>query len=190
MESNYRHPADADPSIQSTPVAGMGQSIHLQGEQKMKKTGLICGVIAAIALTGFSLFPTLDVPATAFKCTYETDCVITVSVTDTDPCVVSIDRPDIEMNGSYTWTGITHLIRWELDEPAVEAKFRFDKDKGVVLKSQDQKNQFSGQGPNGGKLQYHWRDKNSNTLKYEYDINIVQKGSAKTCKLDPKIFNN
>ena len=174
------------------PRKGRVKSTHM-GRIKMRTIGLLCGVIAAIALAGCqTLGASRDfmVPPTAYKCTYEADCAITVFVTDTNPCVVSVDRSDIEMKGSFTWTGLTHLIRWELDEDAVTAKFRFDPDIGVVLKNTDPDNQFSGQGPHGKKMQYHWRDKNTNTYEYKYVIKIIQKGSTNKCALDPKIFNN
>jgi len=159
----------------------------------MRMTGLFCGVVAVSALMGCSdmIRPMADsVPLTTFKCTYDVDCRVLVSVTNTNPCVVTVDRPDIEMKGSSTFSGVTHLIRWELDEAADDARFRFDADKGVLLKTPDQDGQFSGQSPQGGAKQYHWRDKNTNYRTYDYEINIVQKNSTNRCRLDPRVINN
>jgi hypothetical protein len=163
----------------------------------MRMIGLLCGVIVAAALSGCNTLSTMGSgtgsgtrPLTGFVCTYEVDCVVTVSVTGTGPCVITVDRPEIVMSGSANWTTVTHLIRWELDDAAVDAKFRFDPNIGVVLKAPDPDNQFSGQSLQGGGKQYHWRDKNTNYLPYDYAINIVQRGTALTCKLDPRVVNN
>lgn len=157
----------------------------------MRMIGLFCGVIAAAALTGCNTMRITGgpPPLTAFTCSYDVDCVVTVFVTNTNPCVVSVDRPDIWMQGSFTWTGVKHLIRWELDLAALTVDFRFDPNKGVVLKTPDTAGQFSGQSPQGGGKQYHWRDKNSNTFDYPYEINIIHKTSTNHCTLDPKIVN-
>ena len=159
----------------------------------MRMNGLTCGMIAVAALTGCAgaTRPAgFDVPPTAFKCTYDVDCAVTVSVTNTSPCSIRVDRPNIEMVGSSRWTGVEHLIRWELDEAAVDAKFRFEPRKGIVLKQPDPDDQFSGQGPHGGATQFHWFNKNTNYAEYRYTINIVQKNSSNSCILDPSIFNN
>ena len=158
----------------------------------MRMIALLCVGIAAAALTGCSTVQPrgFDVPADAFKCTYDVDCFVTVSVTNTNPCRVSVDRPAIEIKGSSRWTSVKHLIRWELDEAAVDAKFRFESRTGVVLKQPDPDDQFSGQGPHGGATQFHWFDKNTNSSEYRYTINIVQKNSTNNCLLDPSIFNN
>jgi hypothetical protein len=158
----------------------------------MRMIGLLCAGIAAAALTGCGTMQprTFAIPADAYKCTYNADCFVTVSVTNTNPCRVSVDRPAIEMKGSSRVPPISHQIRWELDEAAVDAKFRFEPRTGVVLKQPDPDDQFSGQGPHGGGTQFHWFDKNTNYAEYRYTINIVQKNSSNTCMLDPSIFNN
>lgn len=160
----------------------------------MRTISLMCGIVAAVLVAGCgnnSIRPsTFDVPPTAFVCDFDTDCVVTVSVTSTNPCRIAIDRSDLSIKGSSTLTGRKHLIRWELDEPSVDAKFRFDPSNGVVLKKPDPDGQFSDQGIKGGGLQYHWRNKNTNYFVYEYAINIVQKGTANRCTLDPRMFNN
>ena len=151
-------------------------------------------VIAAVALTGCNTMRASggDPSPTAFKCTYDVDCVVYVHVTDTNPCVVSVDKPEIEMKGSSTWhAGVKHLIRWQMDEASHDAKFRFDTTKGVALKSPDPDDQFSGQGPQDNGKQFHWRDKNSNYYTYDYEVNVFKKTNpAIKCKLDPKIYNN
>ncbi len=148
----------------------------------MRMIGLLCVGIAATALTACSTVRSLEVPLAAHKCTTDDNCVITVFVTR--DCAVSVDRPDVEMKGRH------RPIRWELDEAAVDLRFRFDPDKGIVLKAPDPDDQFSEQGPQGGGLRYHWRDKNTNYRVYDYQVNIVQRGSGRTCNLDPRIWNN
>ena len=150
-------------------------------------------VVAAAALTGCNTLQTSGGTASlaAFKCTYDVDCVVYVHVTDTNPCVVTVDKTAIEIKGSSVWHGgVKHLIRWELDEASGDAKFRFDSAKGVVLKS-GESDQFSDQGPQGGGKQFHWRDKNTNYSTYDYEVNAFKNTNpAIKCKLDPQVINN
>jgi hypothetical protein len=160
----------------------------------MRISGLLCGVVAAAALAGCgnnTIRPSdYRVPASAFQCTLDVDCVVYVSVRDTTPCVVTVDKPEIEIKGSSTWSGVRHLIHWDLDERAVEAKYRFDGGNGVALKTRDPDDQISEAGPVGGGLRYQLRDKNTNYYAYEYGINVIQKGTSNRCMLDPKFYNN
>jgi hypothetical protein len=164
----------------------------------MRMIGLLCGAIAAAVLAGCAGTQTMTTGGTGgpasmagFECNFAVDCVVYVHVTDTNPCVVSVDKPEIVMKGSETWTGVRHLIRWELDEASDDAKFRFDSVKGVTLKRPDQSGQFSGQSPQGGGKQYHWRDKNTNYFAYDYEIKVFKKTNpAINCKLDPRIWNS
>ena len=71
--------------------------------------------------------------------------------------------------------GRDRAIRWELDEAAVDLRFRFDPHNGIVLKAPDPDDQFSDQGPQGGGKRYHWSDKNTNYRVYDYQVNIVQR---------------
>jgi hypothetical protein len=159
---------------------------------------LLDSVIAVAVLTGCAGTQMLNAGSTggpasvaAFECTFEVDCVVYVHVTDTNPCVVSVDKPEIVMRGSERWTGVRHLIRWEMDESSDDAKFRFDSVNGVVLKRPDQHDQFSGQSPQGGGKQYHWRDRNTNNFTYDYEVNVFKKTNpAIRCKLDPRVINN
>jgi hypothetical protein len=159
---------------------------------------LLGGTVAAAALAGCGGMQTLNAGGTGnpaslsgFECTFAVDCVVYVHVTDTNPCVVSVDKPEIVMKGSETFTTVKHLIRWEMDEASDDAKFRFDSSNGVVLKTPDSAGQFSDQAPQGGGKQYHWRDKNTNRAIYGYDINVFKKTNpAIKCKLDPRIINN
>ncbi len=137
----------------------------------MRMIGLLCVGVATVALTACSTVRSLDVPPSAFKCTNDADCVITVSVTPA--CVISVDRPDVEIMGR------DRAIHWELDKAAVDLNFRFDTHNGVVLKAVDPENQFYDKVPHGANRKYHWRDKNNNYAKptpYDYAINIEQLG--------------
>jgi hypothetical protein len=164
----------------------------------MRTTGVFFGIILATVLAGCVGTQTMNAggtggaaPLTGFECNFAVDCVVYVHVTDTNPCVISVDKPEIVMKGSATWTGVKHLIRWELDESSDDAKFRFASTNGVVLKTPDQHGQFSEQGPQGGGKQYHWRNKNTNYATYGYDINVFKKTNpAVNCRLDPRIINN
>jgi len=151
----------------------------------MRMISLLCVGVATVALTACSTGPRLGIPPSAFKCTNDDGCVITVSVTPN--CVISVDREDVEIIGR------DRAIRWELDDAAVALKFRFDEHNGVVLKTADPETQFYDKEPRGANRKYHWRDKNNNYEKptpYEYAINIEQLGSSTKCMKDPRIWNN
>jgi hypothetical protein len=160
----------------------------------MRTIGLLIGIVAVAALAGCGNNvirpPGFIVPSSAYQCTLDVDCVVYVSVTSTTPCVITVDKPEIEIKGSSRWTGIRHLIHWDLDERAVDAKFRFDGGNGVVLKRPDPDDQISEAGPVGGGIRYQLRDKNTNYYAYDYGINVVQKGTSNRCSLDPKFYNN
>ena len=148
----------------------------------MRSGALICAVVAGATLTGCAGMRVEPVPLTAFRCDKKVDCAITVSVRD---CVISVDRPDVVMKDRDL------LIRWELDEAAIDAKYRFDKEAGVALKESDPDDQFYDKGPKGNGLQFHWRDKNRNSREYPYEINVFRKDTGAKCpKLDPRIIND
>ncbi len=65
-------------------------------------------------------------PSTAQVC--NANCDVVVTVTDTNPCVVSV-TPDIKVEGN------DRIIRWKMDDASAEAKFRFAPQDGVQLKS-------------------------------------------------------
>jgi hypothetical protein len=173
----------------------------------MRMIGLLCGVIAVAALSGCNTMPTMNggaaggvrMPADTYKCTLNDDCIVTVKVTPVgeNSCSISLDpNNDLEMNSGGLSMFVSHLIRWVLDDSSQDMKFRFadtNAIKGVVLKdpSTDPNNKqfFKQKATNGGR-EYQWRDQNSNTHGYEYAINIVQKGTNRSCKLDPRIWNN
>jgi hypothetical protein len=188
LENDYARCAVPSSSVQN----------HARGEFEMRNIGLLCGAITAAVLAGCGGMQTMNAggtggatPLAGFECNFAVDCVVYVHVTDTNPCVISVDKPEIVMKGSETWTAVKHLIRWEMDEASDDAKFRFDSASGVVRKSPDQNGQFSGQSPQGGGKQYHWRDKNTNYATYGYDINVFKKTNpAIKCRLDPRIINN
>jgi hypothetical protein len=155
----------------------------------MRTTTLIGMVAAGAAMLACGAPQAqLAPPATTFKCTADTDCAVTVFV-DTPSvgvCAVRIsaDQNYIEMRAKSL------LIRWELDEAAVEAKYRFDRQTGIELKAADSDDQFYQKGAHGNGMQYHYRDRNTVSKTYDYTIHIVQKGTAVKCALDPHIINN
>ena len=150
----------------------------------MRMFGLLCVGIGAALLTGCSRPEMVAAPpSTAQVC--NANCDVVVTVTDTNPCVVSV-TPDIKVEGN------DRVIRWKMADASAEAKFRFAPQDGVQLKSADPHDQFSGQGPQGGGKQFHWSDKNTVVHMYEYGINVFKDNphSGITCKLDPRIWNS
>ncbi|MEO8345259.1 MAG: hypothetical protein ABI607_06145 [Betaproteobacteria bacterium] len=158
----------------------------------MRVISIYCAVAVAILLAGCAGHTIMGggtrppIPLSVVKCTYNDPCEISVTVAQTTPssCTISpVD--DVEVKGS----AYLHTIRWVLDDASQDLKFRFPQN-GIVLKNPDPHNQFSHQGPKNGGREFQWRDKNSNYADYPYTINVMQKGSAVACALDPKIFNN
>ena len=144
---------------------------------------LIVGIGAALLTGCQQAMVATALPPSAQVC--NASCDVVVSVTDTNPCVVSVN-PDIKVEGN------DRVIRWKMDDASADAKFRFAPQNGVQLKSPDPHGQFSGQGPQGGGKQFHWNDKNTVVHMYEYGINVFKDNphSGITCKLDPRIWNS
>jgi len=152
----------------------------------MRMIGLLGVGIGAVLLTGCSRPEMAAIPpSTAQVC--NASCDVVVSVTDTDPCVVSV-TPDIKVDGN------DRTIRWIMDDASAAAKFRFAQRDGVQLKPDvsDPNHQFYQQGPHGGGTQFHWIDKNNDKRMYEYEINVYKDNphSGIKCKKDPRIWNS
>jgi len=140
------------------------------------------------------------IPASATTCTLNDDCAVSVHVTpvgDTSCTVTLVDPLDMDlvMKSNHLSGFVSHLIRWVIDDESQDAKFRFAQEPdGVVLKDPNTDPEtgaqfFKKKRTNKGR-EYQWRDNNNNTQYYDYAINIIQKDSARKCKLDPRIWNN
>ena len=172
----------------------------------MRMIGLLGGVIIAVALAGCGGQTTImgssggaTIPANATTCTLNDDCAVLVNVTPdgSTSCKVTLVQ-DADLNLVMKSNGlsgfVSHVIRWVLDDDSQEAKFRFAPEpNGVVLKDPNADPETGGQFLkkkrfNKGR-EYQWRDNNNNTQYYDYTIFIIQKDSARKCKLDPRIWN-
>jgi hypothetical protein len=161
-----------------------GRVDSLKGRNQMRVIHFLCLGIGAALLTGCQQKAMVAPPSSAQIC--NASCDVVVSVTDTDPCIVSVGNRDIKVEGN------DRVIRWKMDDASAEAKFRFAPQDGVKLKSPDPHGQFSGQGPQGGGKQFHWNDKNTVVHMYEYEVNVFKDNphSGIKCKLDPRIWNS
>ena len=99
-------------------------------------------------------------------------CVVKITVDDSvTPCKVTYSTMDLSVYGRNN-------IRW-----TAGGGWLFDKD-GIDLPNGA--SQFSN--PAGeGSATYSWDDKNTDTVKYKYRVNL--KKGAKTCKADPSVVN-
>ncbi len=78
------------------------------------------------------------------------------------------------------------VINWRIDPQSAQAGFTFTPTNGIVPHD-DQDNQFSGHTAESP-THFHVNDKNSNTTKYKYAINVQKNGTACPTK-DPFIQN-
>jgi len=151
----------------------------------MRTKTLLLAALASAAMIGCGGMGVKGGPAATATCKNNEVCQIVVSVSG---CTVTIppDKQVIEMKGRNV------VIIWKLDDAAVRAKFEFDKDAGIVLKSStpDPGQQFFGQMAINNKTGYLWIDKNSDYNRYEYTIDLVDTANNRHCKLDPQFLNN
>ena len=78
------------------------------------------------------------------------------------------------------------VINWHIDPRSVQDGYTFTPSNGIVPKD-DQDNQFSGH-TSESPTHFHVNDKNSNSTKYKYSINVQRNGTACATK-DPFIQN-
>ena len=151
----------------------------------MRTRTLLLAALASAAMIGCGGMGIMgNPPPPTSTCENTAVCQIVVSVSG---CTVTIppDKQIIEMKGRNV------VIMWSLDDAAVKAKFEFDKDAGIVLKSiTPDHGQFFGQTAINNRTGYLWVDRNSDWRRYEYTIDLIDTASNRHCKLDPIFANN
>ena len=173
----------------------------------MRTMGLFFGIVFTAVLMGCGGKTTImgsagemTIPPETTKCTLNDDCMVSVHVTPvgSDSCTVTFNQNtdrNLEMKSDGLSRWVSHLIRWVLDDESQDANFRFaGEPNGVVLKDPHSDPEsgpqfFKKKWVNKGR-EYQWRDRNSNTAYYDYTVNVIQKGTNRTCLLDPRIWNN
>jgi len=106
-------------------------------------------------------------------------CKVLISVVD---CVPTPDIDPVPIDKTIR----PAEIHWQIDAASAQEGYRFEPRTGIVP-TDDAEQQFFGPS-NPSPTQFQWHDKNTNTTRYKYTINI-RKGTTACPAKDPFIAN-